>query len=420
MMAPATHEFEDGYDPLGLFFNDDDATGILDALACLDDCHPVGTKSSVAVAQNGVAYSHVPPSSNASAVVQAPPPPQQQDDQKKPCHPYFYYRDFSTLPDPDPSTPITAPGRIPNFPAKMYAILSRKDLSDIITWLPHGRSWKVLKPREFEVKVIPTYFEHSKFSSFIRQANGWGFRRIISKGADRNSYYHELFLRGKPHLIKLMRRPPPSSKPLADASTEPDFHAISAERPLPEIKEGDEATDAVARGNFPRQATYSFVPPPSYVPANSSTQTPAPAPTVSSSVPPPPAPAPAAAAPIQYTSAPQPMAQGPSPTGFGHAASFHNATQQQTAPLYQQQQQQQAAPVYHHQHHQAPAPQYHYDPQPAAAPAHVSLSQPSDVLAPSGPSIHPVESTDSLLELLNKPLPAPEMFGSHTFYPLLD
>ena len=31
--------------------------------------------------------------------------------------PYFYYRDYSTLQDPDPLTPLTAPGRVPNFPA---------------------------------------------------------------------------------------------------------------------------------------------------------------------------------------------------------------------------------------------------------------------------------------------------------------
>ncbi|KAL3940409.1 MAG: hypothetical protein SGARI_000976 [Bacillariaceae sp.] len=246
-MAPNPSEAEGEYDPLAVLFGDDDAKGILDALSCLEDGNPIGFLD-----DPGAVFGppSPPPKALAPAPVQSqqqPPQPQQQQQQqqrqvaaqqpqrqqqqapqdRKPCHPYFYYRDFSTLPDPDPSTPITAPGRIPNFPAKMYAILSRKDLSDIITWLPHGRSWKVLKPREFEVKVIPTYFEHSKFSSFIRQANGWGFRRIISKGPDRNSYYHELFLRSRPHLIKLMRRPPPSSKPLADATTEPDFHAIS-------------------------------------------------------------------------------------------------------------------------------------------------------------------------------------------------
>jgi hypothetical protein len=121
-------------------------------------------------------------------------------------YPYFYYKDYSTSPDPDPLIPLTPPGRyvafdnhdpvpltvygfahfsgfhvdtrVPNFVAKMHAILSRPNLTDVIVWMPHGRSFKILKPRDFEIRVLPVYFEHSKFSSFIRQANGWGFRRI--------------------------------------------------------------------------------------------------------------------------------------------------------------------------------------------------------------------------------------------------
>jgi len=68
--------------------------------------------------------------------------------------PFYRYRDFSMVQDPDPFTPLTAPGRVPNFPAKVMAILSRQDLSDVVSWMPHGRAWRILKPREFEIKVI--------------------------------------------------------------------------------------------------------------------------------------------------------------------------------------------------------------------------------------------------------------------------
>jgi len=160
---------------------------------------------------------------------------------EEPKAPYFYYRDHSHLPDPDPTKPVTIPGRIPTFPAKLFAILSRPDLADIISWMPHGRSWKVHKPREFEIKVIPSYFDHAKFSSFIRQANGWGFKRVTTKGTDRNSHYHELFLRGMPHLIKFMKRPVSGSKALMQPqhskgkNCDPDFYKISEEHPLPEL-----------------------------------------------------------------------------------------------------------------------------------------------------------------------------------------
>jgi HSF-type DNA-binding len=164
-----------------------------------------------------------------------PPPPQEHESEEKVLKPFpfFYYLDFSTQVDPDPLIPVTSPGRVPNFPAKMHSILSRPDLADLVAWMPHGRSWRVLKPREFEISVIPTYFEHAKFSSFIRQANGWGFRRI-TQGRDRNSYYHEQFLRGLPHLCKMMKRPGVSEKQASDPEHEPDFYKIDEEHPVPE------------------------------------------------------------------------------------------------------------------------------------------------------------------------------------------
>ena len=69
--------------------------------------------------------------------------------EKKPF-PFYYYVDYSQEPDLEPASPLTPPGRVPNFPAKMRSILARKDLTDIIAWASHGRAWRVLKPREFE------------------------------------------------------------------------------------------------------------------------------------------------------------------------------------------------------------------------------------------------------------------------------
>jgi len=173
------------------------------------------------------------------------PPPMPEEDVVAPVdlpplqpYPFFRYADYSTEKDPDSLQPLTPPGRVPNFPAKMHSILSRPELHDIVSWLPHGRSWRILKPREFEIKVIPTYFEHSKFSSFIRQANGWGFRRITN-GQDRNSYYHERFLRNLPHLCKSMKRPGVSKKLPAEPEHEPNLHAISEQFPVPEHRPDD-------------------------------------------------------------------------------------------------------------------------------------------------------------------------------------
>lgn len=85
----------------------------------------------------------------------------------------------------------TRHGREPTFPMKLHMILSKEEFNEMICWLPHGRSWRVLNQDEFEKKIIPLFFKHGRYASFHRQVNGWGFRRITS-GNDFNSYYHEV------------------------------------------------------------------------------------------------------------------------------------------------------------------------------------------------------------------------------------
>lgn len=47
-----------------------------------------------------------------------------------------------------------------NFPARLHDLLSHeRGISDIITWLPHGRSWIVLDKKKFLEKVAPSHFQ---------------------------------------------------------------------------------------------------------------------------------------------------------------------------------------------------------------------------------------------------------------------
>lgn len=66
---------------------------------------------------------------------------------------------------------------------------------------------------------------------------------MIAKGPDRNSYYHEFFLRGKPELVKLMKRPTKMRRPQNSEATEPDFYRIAEISPLPEQKYENESDD---------------------------------------------------------------------------------------------------------------------------------------------------------------------------------
>lgn len=78
----------------------------------------------------------------------------------------YKYRDFGHVAEDDeelgsevPSPQVQTRGsessiRVQKFPVKLYAILAQKEFQDIICWMPHGRSWKVLKPSLFESLVM--------------------------------------------------------------------------------------------------------------------------------------------------------------------------------------------------------------------------------------------------------------------------
>ena len=83
-------------------------------------------------------------------------------------------------------------------------------------------------------EVVPKYFVQSKYESFTRQLNGWGFKRLHQSGNDFNAYYHECFLSGLLHLTALMKRVAPNQgKLLPHVEGEPNFYDINNQCPLP-------------------------------------------------------------------------------------------------------------------------------------------------------------------------------------------
>jgi len=123
---------------------------------------------------------------------------------------------------PEWAEPFAGKGKKePPFPLKLHQILSNPEFQECICWNPHGRSWRILKPPVFEQLVIPLYFRHAKYASFMRQVNGWGFKRIVS-GNDHNSYFHELFLRDYPQLCLKMKRIRKGEKPTGGETADSD------------------------------------------------------------------------------------------------------------------------------------------------------------------------------------------------------
>jgi hypothetical protein len=92
-----------------------------------------------------------------------------------------------------------------SFPWKLYNMLVRVEMEEgersIVSWQPHGRCFKVNHTMRCEFSdLLLKYMDLSKLTSFQRQLNLYGFKRI-SSGEDKGGYYHEFFLRGMPFLL---------------------------------------------------------------------------------------------------------------------------------------------------------------------------------------------------------------------------
>ena len=102
------------------------------------------------------------------------------------------YRDFSEVPAEltyEKQTKIEDM----SIAEKLHDILSIEAYSPFVSWMPHGRAFRVHVPKVFEEQVCPKYFGHARYSSFLRLLNNHGFKHI-SQGTDRNAYYHEVSL----------------------------------------------------------------------------------------------------------------------------------------------------------------------------------------------------------------------------------
>ncbi|GAA5899750.1 hypothetical protein JCM6882_005426 [Rhodosporidiobolus microsporus] len=64
------------------------------------------------------------------------------------------------------------------FVHKLYAMLETPSLAHLISWSEDGKSFIIYHPSEFARIVLPQYFKHSNFSSFIRQGNFYHFSKI--------------------------------------------------------------------------------------------------------------------------------------------------------------------------------------------------------------------------------------------------
>ena len=107
--------------------------------------------------------------------------------------------------------------RSTQFPFRLHNMLDdaeRSGHAHIVSWCSGGESFKIHKPNLL-INVLQKYFRQSKFKSFLRQLQGYNFKRI-TRGKDQGVVSHPLFLRGRRSVSTLMRRKRVGPKPDAD------------------------------------------------------------------------------------------------------------------------------------------------------------------------------------------------------------
>jgi hypothetical protein len=111
------------------------------------------------------------------------------------------------------------------FLAKLWALVNDSSCDDLIAWDPTGGSFHVYDQSRFAREILPRYFKHNNFASFIRQLNMYGFRKMstIEHGSlkserDDIEFAHPHFIRGQDSLLELIKRRAPDNQQKTNTS----------------------------------------------------------------------------------------------------------------------------------------------------------------------------------------------------------
>lgn len=89
------------------------------------------------------------------------------------------------------------------FLTKTYQLVDDQSSDDVISWNEDGTTFVVWKTADFAKDLLPKYFKHNNFSSFVRQLNTYGFRKTVP---DKWEFANDNFKKGQRELLSEIHR----------------------------------------------------------------------------------------------------------------------------------------------------------------------------------------------------------------------
>ncbi|GAA6048854.1 hypothetical protein JCM3770_003653 [Rhodotorula araucariae] len=119
------------------------------------------------------------------------------------------------------------------FVHKVWSMVETPALQNLISWAPDGKSFLVYSPEEFARTVLPQFFKHSNFASFLRQLNFYSWSKVNEVLGSNSSitkpdgtpvqaweFRNPNFQRGRPDLLgRIKRKTAKSSTTASPASS---------------------------------------------------------------------------------------------------------------------------------------------------------------------------------------------------------
>ena len=91
------------------------------------------------------------------------------------------------------------------FLIQLYEILEDENNKNIIHWGEDGQYFIIENMYDFIEKILPKYYNHNNYASFVRQLNKYNFHKIKTS-INENAFQNNQFIKGKKDLISNILR----------------------------------------------------------------------------------------------------------------------------------------------------------------------------------------------------------------------